>query len=59
MHKFAVAQGLSAQNTNYTVSSPAQVFIGAPKAFSEARRQIASQEFNVVIQIFITILFPA
>lgn len=48
MHKFAVAQGMSVQNTNYSVSSPTQVFIGAPEAFSEAGRQIASQEFTVV-----------
>lgn len=50
---------MSVQNTNYSVSSPTQVFIGAPEAFSEAGRQIESEEFNVVFQIFITVLFPA
>lgn len=59
MHKFAVAQGMFVQNTNYSVSSPAQVFIGAPEVFGEAGRQTASQEFNVAFQIFITVLFPA
>lgn len=59
MHKFAVAQGMSVQNTNCSVSSPAQVFIGAPEAFGEAGGQIASQELNVGFQTFVTILFAA
>jgi len=42
-----------------SVSSPTQVFIGAPEAFSEAEGQIASQEFKVVFQILVTVLFPA